>query len=593
MTAKKIPFKDLVNYIKTYQAYIGKRIYLASLLSFIAAITEGVGFLMILPLLGIFDSDITNLSSNTSQILDILYALGWNGSKLGLVAIVIILFVAKGGLIYAATLYTSYLSVIFVKRQKTRVVKALNKVSYSYFTSKDTGHFTNIVTKQTDLSMFSFKSLIRALSEMVMSIAYISLAFYVSWRFGLTALVIGGLFMMLFSIINAYVRRLSRQSASISSDLSQYLIQFVQGFKYILTTSQSKSVLNHFFASVNNFVDYEYKRRALEAVTYSIREPLLITIVMCIIAIQVIVFEEKISPIIISLAFLYRALNAIHSVQLFLQLVFDNIGALEIVEKELGLLKSNREDNGTSRLPTFDSSIVFSKVSFAFSDENYILNDLSLKIESKKSYAIVGHSGAGKSTLVDLISLIHRPTLGRIIIDGHNSDSIDNQSWRSMIGFVSQDLVIFNDSIANNITMWGVKNMKDIEQAARDAYLHEDILKLPDGYNTIVGDRGISLSGGQKQRLFIARELYRQPKILILDEATSALDSVSEKYIQESITQLSNKLTTIIIAHRLSTIKHVDHVFVLDRGKLIESDSYNSLASKQSSMLYSLIHNQR
>lgn len=587
------PYKDLFKYLKVYQSYIGKRLYLAAGLSFLAAIAEGLGFLMIMPLLEIFDSGDQELASNTSEIVNILSSLGWDGSKLTLAAIVVLLFLLKGALIYSATLYTSYLVIVFLKRQKFRVVKALNDASFSYFLSKDTGHFTNIVTKQTDVAMFAFKGLIRSLSEMVMTIAYISMAFFVSWRFGLTAMIFGIVFMILFRMLNTYVRSLSRKSAAVSSDLSQYLIQFIQGFKYILTTSQSNSVLNHFFVSVNKFVDYEYKRRALEAFTYAIREPVLVTIVMCIIIVQVIIFEEKLSPIIISLVFLYRALNAIHSVQLFLQLVFDQAGALEIVQNEVDTLKANSEPCGNNELEKFEHSIDFLNVSFAFRNEEYVLKNISLKIESKKSYAIVGHSGAGKSTLVDLVSLIQKPTKGEITIDGYPTSSIDLRSWRSNIGFVSQELVIFNDTIRNNISMWEPATMESIVQVAKDAFLHEEIMNLPDGYDTSVGDRGISLSGGQKQRLFIARELFRRPQILILDEATSALDTLSEKFIQESINKLQNKLTTIIIAHRLSTIKHVDHVFVLDKGMLVESGSYSSLASNKTSALYSLINNQR
>jgi subfamily B ATP-binding cassette protein MsbA len=184
---------------------------------------------------------------------------------------------------------------------------------------------------------------------------------------------------------------------------------------------------------------------------------------------------------------------------------------------------------------------------------------------------------------------------GEITIDGIKANKIDKPSWRKHIGYVSQDTLIFDDTIANNISMWkGYSNHDDIvflkiKEAAKNANILDFIESLPDGFNTLVGDRGIMLSGGQKQRIFIARELFRNPDVLILDEATSALDSESEKSIQESIDFLSGKITVIIIAHRLSTIKKVDQIYLIENGRIIEKGDYNNLKSKSNSKFSKLI----
>ena len=194
-----------------------------------------------------------------------------------------------------------------------------------------------------------------------------------------------------------------------------------------------------------------------------------------------------------------------------------------------------------------------------------------------------------------MITLIHQPQKGKIYIDDKDSNDINKTSWRNQIGYVSQDTVIFDDTIKNNISMWNSKNFNDddleerIKEAARKANILEFIEALPDGFESHVGDRGIHLSGGQKQRLFIARELFREPNLLILDEATSALDSGSEKEIQKSIDSLKGEISVVVIAHRLSTIRNIDLVYVLENGKIIESGSYQELANAKESNFSKII----
>ena len=212
-----------------------------------------------------------------------------------------------------------------------------------------------------------------------------------------------------------------------------------------------------------------------------------------------------------------------------------------------------------------------------------------MHINAKKSIAIVGESGSGKSTLVDLIALLHTPTNGKIFIDGTNGNDISKHSWRSQLGYVSQETIIFDDTIANNICMWSGDYTNDknlftkIRRAANQANILDFIDSLDDGFNSLVGDRGVLLSGGQRQRLFVARELFRNPNLLVLDEATSALDSESEKEIQKSIDNLKGEITVIVIAHRLSTIKNVDLIYVLKDGRIIESGSYSDLTKDDKS----------
>ena len=295
-----------------------------------------------------------------------------------------------------------------------------------------------------------------------------------------------------------------------------------------------------------------------------------------------------------SIALFYRALNSTLAVQSAFQTTFQNIGSMELVHEEFMNQKKHQFNNGNKLIGKFEKQITLTNVTFNYDNSLRGVNNIYLDIPFKSSIAIVGESGSGKTTLVDLITLTHKQQKGDILIDGINSKEINHSSWKKQIGYVSQDNVIFDDTIANNISMWQ-ENLNDkktydkLRDAAKKANILNFIESLEEGFNTVVGDRGILLSGGQKQRIFIARELFRNPNILILDEATSALDSESEKNIQESIESLKGKITVIIIAHRLSTIRKVDNIYLLDKGKIIEKGNYEKLKNDNNSKFSEIV----
>ena len=232
------------------------------------------------------------------------------------------------------------------------------------------------------------------------------------------------------------------------------------------------------------------------------------------------------------------------------------------------------------KLDRFKNSLEFKNVSFAYrkGDSGYVLKNIDLKIEKGKTIALVGQSGSGKTTLADMIPRFYDADNGQVLIDNTDIRHLTIESLRHHIGVVSQESVLFNDSVFNNIA-FGLKNVqeKDVIEAARIANAHEFIEKLPQGYQTNIGDRGGKLSGGQKQRLSIARAILKDPSILILDEATSALDTESEKLVQDALYKLMKNRTSIVIAHRLSTIVNADEIVVLNKGEIIERGSHSEL----------------
>lgn len=284
------------------------------------------------------------------------------------------------------------------------------------------------------------------------------------------------------------------------------------------------------------------------------------------------------SALLISILLFHRGLNAVLGVQGSFQNTLERIGSIKLIDENIKLANSNiNSPSGLIKPDLINQSIVLDKVSFDYDRENkQVLKNINIEIKPFTSTAIIGASGSGKSTLLDLILLMHNPTFGQIKIGGFPAQQINKNSYRSKIGYVSQDMIIFDDTIEKNICMSEDIDLNDhavqsaIHEVADLANISEFINSLPNKYKTEVGDRGVTLSGGQKQRLIIARELFRKPNLLILDEATSALDLETEKKIIENITSLSKKMTLIIITHRISAIQNVDKVFSIRHGEIRE-----------------------
>jgi subfamily B ATP-binding cassette protein MsbA len=233
---------------------------------------------------------------------------------------------------------------------------------------------------------------------------------------------------------------------------------------------------------------------------------------------------------------------------------------------------------GARELPAFGDRVRYQDVRFAYDGETAVLDGLTLEIRRGEVVALVGSSGAGKSTAMDLLPRFHDPTGGRVTIDGHDLRDLTLPSLRRQLGIVTQETFLFHDTVRNNIA-YGQAGVGDaaVRAAAEAAHAHEFVARLPHGYDTVIGERGVTLSGGERQRLAIARALLKDPPILLLDEATSALDTESERLVQAALERLMRDRTVLVIAHRLSTIQHADRIVVIERGKVLASGTHQQL----------------
>lgn len=592
---------NIKRYLCIYQRYIGRRLYVIFGLTLLAALAEGFGIAMLLPLLqSVEATDAAEMDSKTEFMYDFLAYLGVADSVGVILIIIALAFLGKGLVKFAEQGYQGYLQAQLLKELKVRLFDLYSNMRLNHYNKGNTGHFINVINQQTNRFYNSFNQFTTFLSKVITTLGYLTIAFLITWRFTLIAIVVGLGIMLLFTRMNRYVRGLSRKTSREMSKLNHLLVQALQAFKYIVSTHNTEHMQKGIEESVNRWTGYTYWQKIAGAFTTAIKEPISIFFIVLIIALQVSFFEQPIAPIFVSLILFHRGMQSMINIQAQWQRTMDLIGSVEMVHSEFKEVEQQQEQDGSQNIGRLQKAIQMNDVWFSYGEDSPVLRDINLHIPANNTIALVGKSGAGKSTLVDLMTLMLKPQRGQVLIDRVDGKDIKLNSWRSQIGYVSQETVVFDDTIANNISLWRGEYKKEgeeelqrkIEKAAEKAFAAPFIEELLDGYNTIVGDRGVRLSGGQRQRLFIARELFKNPSLLILDEATSALDTESERYIQESIDGLKGEMTVVVIAHRLSTIKNVDMVYVLEDGGIIEQGTYEELSKHNDSRFKEMIEMQ-
>ena len=584
-------FGDLFRYLKIYRKYLGRRMYLVFALASATALASGFGITLLLPLLKASQSggaDPEEMGTAEQLLYDLLGWMGIADSMGGILAFIALVFVAKGLLSFANGGYKSYLKSELHRELKTGLFDAYTGMDFRHYISKSTGHFVNVITTQVTRFFKSFTSFVGFLTQILTTASYFGFALALTWRFSLLAIGIGAVILYLFRYLNSYVRTLSRKASQEASTLNDLLVQALQSLKYIVSTNQTEHLRSRAKESIWQLTGYELRQGIASSFTGSIKEPVSVLLITGIIALQVVVFQAPVAPIFVALLLFHRGMQAVIAVQSSWQSTMNRIGGVEMVHEELESILNRQEDREGQVLGPLSQGLLFNNVCFAYNEEDGdVLHDVNITVMANNTVALVGESGAGKSTLVDMMSLLLPPRSGTIRIDGVPHDEVDLASWRDQIGYVSQETVVFDDTVANNIHLW----RGDIEEdpalrerviyAAEQAHADHFIRDLPNGYQTVVGDRGVRLSGGQRQRLFVARELFKQPNLLLLDEATSDLDTASEQHIQDSIDALKGEVTVVIIAHRLSTVKNADRVYVLDEGRVVEAGSYDELRYRE------------
>lgn len=584
---KQFVKKYFQNFTYFYR-YLGYRVFTVMALSILVGLLDGMGLTMFLPLLQMADgkssADPESLG-NLGFFVEGLNTIGIDLTLINALIFLMVFFVLKGIATYASNVYKIYVRQFFIRTLRLNLVEGFTKYSFKSFVLSDIGRIQNTLTGEVARVSASYTFYFSCFQNMILVTVYMLFAFMVDWKFALLTS-LGGLLTNL--IYRTIYKKTKQQSALLTKNTSNFqglIIQFIQNFKYLKATGTLADYSEKLNTSVKTVEAVNTSIGRLDARISSSREPLLIAVICCVIALQIYVMEGTLGSVLISLLFFYRALTSLMGIQSSYNSFLGVSGSMENMtdfEKEL---KSNRESNGKKVVDAFKGQIVLKDVGFGYTDDNGILNGVNLTIKKNQTVAFVGESGSGKTTLVSIISGLMKPNLGQIEIDSTNVEEIDIKTFQKRIGYISQDPVIFNDTLFNNVSFWAednAANREHFDKALRQASILDFVESLPEKGDTLLGNNGINLSGGQKQRISIARELYKNIDILILDEATSALDSENERNIQENMENLQGEYTLLIIAHRLSTVKNADVIYLMDQGAIVDSGDFSTLLEKSS-----------
>jgi subfamily B ATP-binding cassette protein MsbA len=547
---------------------------------------DGLGLAMFIPLLQMVDEGSASANSgnmgNLSFLADIFSYFGVSLTLLTVLVVIFIFFTLKGLMKFAEGYARVNFEQLFINKIRRRNICGLSNFSYKVFVNSDIGRIQNTFSGEVEKVKQAYRLYFVSVQYGIFVLVYISMALVANPKFALLVVLGGGLTNIIFRKMQKKTKSLSKKSTADSHAFQGLLIQKVTFFKYLKSTG-----LIHKYADKlvkqNDLIQQSQRKTGLIAATLgSMREPLIILVVMSVILIQVNVFHQGIGVIILSLLLFYRALVSLMGVQNFWNQFLNFSGSLENMTAFNAELKAGREIVGAKTFSGFKNKMELKALSFYY-EQSRILENIDFSIRKNESIAIVGESGSGKTTFINVLTGLLSPSKGAVLIDGENLEEMNKETYQRKIGYITQEPVIFNDTIFNNITFWDeptATNKARFTEALKKASIYELVMNQPLKEDALLGSNGINVSGGQKQRLSIARELYKEVDFLFMDEATSALDSETEKEIQENIQELKGKYTILIIAHRLSTIRNVDRVVLLNKGRIQEVGAFEELLEK-------------
>jgi subfamily B ATP-binding cassette protein MsbA len=498
-------------------------------------------------------------------------------------AAIFLLFLFKGLLSFAQSYLMKAAGVKLVRETRNRLYAHILNLPIGYFNKESSGVIISRIMYDAEALSGLMSNVLKAFVLEVPTIIFLlGLAFYRRWDLTLMTLAVLPFIAYSTRKIGKDVRKKRKEVQRKLSFLTQQVAESIIGIRIIKIFNREKT-------RVDNFIDenQKYYRKILRTERYKEFTKLITEIVIGL-GIGIILWyggnmvvkgdisTGDFASILVAIYMIFTPTRKIGEAYTSLQEIRASIERVDT------LLDVKHEETGNIPLDDFKDSLKFKNVSFGYPGrKNLVLRDLNFEIKCGEIIAIVGQSGMGKSTLIDLIPGFHKVSSGAITIDGIDINKAEIRSLRELIGIVSQEIILFNDTIKANIGFGkhGVTD-NDIIQAAILSYADEFIQELPEKYDTVIGERGLKLSGGQKQRLAIARAILKNPPLLILDEATSSLDSVSEGIVQQALEKVMKGRTTIVIAHRLSTIKHADRIVILDKGKISDIGTHEQLMSR-------------
>ncbi len=502
-----------------------------------------------------------------------------------LAGVAAVIFLIRGTVQYGQDTLMAKAALAIALDLRKQVYTHLHQLSVAYFETAKTGDLSYRLTEDIDrvgevINKF-FHQFVPCILQLIVVLGYM---LYINWQLTLASLIIAPLMAGLIGWFGEKLLTVSRQSQNRVSNLASLLTEVFNGIRLVQAFSAQDYEISRFAleAEQNRRSKYRAEQiKALQFVVVGFLEAMSVVFLFFLGGWQISQGNLTGSGFISYVTAVALLIDPISLTTSNYSDFKQGEASCDRIFELFAIQPTVVEDSNATTLPPIEGKVEYHNIYFAYTPEKQVLQNLNLSVNSGEMVALVGASGAGKTTLVNLLPRFYNPQSGKITVDGTNIKNVTLSSLRKQIGIVPQEVILFSGTLAQNIAFGQVYyDIKEVKVAAEIANAHSFITQLPDGYQTLVGERGVNLSGGQRQRIAIARAVLLNPRILILDEATSALDSESEALVQEALERLMQDRTVFIIAHRLATVRRADRILVIENGYIVESGTHGELLQK-------------
>lgn len=576
--------ETLVMLLQAFGRY-RKHVVVLVALAILNPLLEGIGINAVIPLMAFFSGGMgSDVDFITKTIQSFFAFLHIPFSFRYLLAFILGLFVVRAISVVAFGYIRGWIHADFLSKESEDVMRRTLLASWPFLLKQKIGTMHNTLVRDVHQTSNLLGAAVQILQSVSGFFMYLLVAINISPM--ITAYALGGGLILLFVLRPLLWRtqRIGQYAAGAEKQFAQFLSEHIIGMKSIKAAGVERLAIANGSTQIRLLRDLSIQQSLVGTMSTSFFQPFAIVLVVLLFlatyhapGFSIVSFAASIYLIQKIFAYLESGQNGLQSIS----------GLLPYV-KNILTFKHNfdmhRESAESKTTFFFKKELSFKNISFSYDGRKPVLQGIDFSVRAGETIGLIGPSGAGKTSIADILLRLFKPNDGNVLVDGRPLGDISIESWRQHIGYVAQDVSLLNTSIEDNIRFYRSElSQEDIMEAAKQANIYDFIMKLPEGFGTMTGDRGVMLSGGQRQRIALARSLAGKPAILILDEATSALDSESEKLIQESIRALHGSVTVLIIAHRLSTVERADRLLVLDHGKIVEQGTPQELLARPDS----------
>jgi ABC-type multidrug transport system fused ATPase/permease subunit len=565
-------------------------VFILLILGFISGILEGLGINALIPLFS-FAIDDSDMSDNiiTQYLRMFFYYVNIDFSLKFLLIFICILFVLKALILLLFNYISVRITTSFETKTRTQLFGKFLKADWPFLLEQKLGHLENVLMNDVRISALMLQQITAVIMIITSLLIYTIVAFSISFQTTIYTLLLGAIIFLTFKPFAYKIKEYSRKASNVNKQVAHFINENIIGLKAVKAMNKAREVENR---GENLFIylkKLRIKRAIIVGIPKNTIQPIAVIFISAVFAITYKTSGDNFNfaALIAVVYLIQRIFLYSENLQTRLYNLYEYAPYLtHVLDYKDKTLKYYEKDSG-QRDFCFSKNLEFKNIYFSYNENKVVISDLNFRINKGEMIGLIGPSGAGKTTIVDLMLRLLNPDRGNILLDSVDIKDIGMSQWRNNIGYVSQDLFLQNDTIANNIRFYDNSiSEEDIIIAAKQANIYDLIISCEQKFDTVIGERGILLSAGQRQRIVIARILARKPEILILDEATSALDKESEIKIQKVIENLKRSITVFVIAHRLSTVENCDRLLVLDNGKIIEKGKPEDLIKNKNSYFY-------